>query len=166
MRSLHLAAIGVVISTAFVHVMLPAVHIFEDDCFPEFFKSYEGWPAVFILVGFLLTHVVHLCTSACHHEKNGIESQRKFGLVSVELGIAVHSVIIGIALGIAIDEFVALLVAISIHQFFEGIAVATIVVQVQFKKFWNGIIVAAIFILSTPVGVMLGLLIRNFSTNY
>ena len=143
--------------------MLPAVHIFEDACFPQEFKSYEGWPAVFILFGFLLTHCIHLCTSHCHHKNSDKITSDKFGLISVEIGIAVHSIIIGIALGLAMDEFIALLVAISIHQFFEGIAVATVLVQFQFKKFWSGIMVACIFVLSTPIGVFIGLLIKHYS---
>ena len=70
MRGLHLAAIGVVLSTAFVHVMLPAIHIFDDDCFPQGFKSYEGWPALLVLLGFLLTHLIHLFTTANHGDEN------------------------------------------------------------------------------------------------
>ena len=163
MRGLYLVAVGVVISTAFVHVMLPAVHIFEEECFPEAFKSYEGWPAVLMLVGLLLTHLIQICTTSINPSEIQVHDGG-FGLVGVELGIAVHSLIIGIALGIANDEFIPLLVALCIHQFFEGIAVASVLAQFKFKGKWTSITVAVIFVLSTPVGAMIGLLVKLFST--
>ena len=162
MRGLYLAAVGVVLSTAFVHVMLPAFHIFDDDCFPEFFKAYEGWPAVLILFGFLLTHLVHLFTSSKSKEYEPVEG--KFALVTVEMGIAIHSVIIGMSLGLAGEEYFAILVALSIHQFFEGIAVASVVMQVEFKRARTGLLVAGIFVLSTPTGALIGLMIKLFSS--
>ena len=50
----------------------------------------------------------------------------------LELGIVVHSVIIGISLGAAqsIDTIKPLLVALSFHQFFEGLGLGGCISQV------------------------------------
>ena len=52
----------------------------------------------------------------------------------LELGIASHSIIIGIALGVARDEFISLFIALVFHQFFEGIALSAVVMEAQMKK--------------------------------
>ena len=50
----------------------------------------------------------------------------------LEMGIVVHSVIIGISLGAAgsIDAIKTLLVALSFHQFFEGMGLGGCISQV------------------------------------
>jgi solute carrier family 39 (zinc transporter), member 1/2/3 len=44
----------------------------------------------------------------------------------LEAGIAIHSMVIGVAIGVSGgSEFISLLVAVAFHQFFEGFALAT-----------------------------------------
>ena len=44
----------------------------------------------------------------------------------LEVGIALHSVVIGVTLGVSRGpEFVSLLIAVAFHQFFEGFALCT-----------------------------------------
>lgn len=53
------------------------------------------------------------------------ESQRRISTYILEAGIAAHSVIIGVSLGVSTgSEFTGLLIALVFHQFFEGKAVA------------------------------------------
>jgi hypothetical protein len=54
----------------------------------------------------------------------------------LELGIVVHSVIIGISLGTAqsIDTIKPLLVALSFHQFFEGMGLGGCISQVFYLE--------------------------------
>ena len=54
----------------------------------------------------------------------------------LELGIAVHSIIIGIALGVAREEFRSLFIALVFHQFFEGIGLSSVVSEADFKMKW------------------------------
>lgn len=52
-------------------------------------------------------------------------NHRQITAYVLELGIALHSLIIGLTLGVAADaEFLTLLVALSFHQFFEGFALS------------------------------------------
>jgi zinc transporter 1/2/3 len=52
----------------------------------------------------------------------------------LEFGIALHSILIGIALGVATEDFGVLLIAISVHQFFEGLGLSIIVLEANMKK--------------------------------
>ncbi|KAG0089134.1 hypothetical protein BGZ93_010008 [Podila epicladia] len=81
----------------------------------------------------------------------------------LEFGIALHSVIIGIALGTTVGtEFVSLLIALLFHQFFEGVALGGRIASVKFHRASLGPwLLSAGFALSTPVGVALGIGIRQ-----
>jgi zinc transporter 1/2/3 len=158
--------IGIILSTAFVHVVLPAVGMFADPCFPEFFSHYEGWPGVIMLAGFLVTHLIQLSASHDHaydpknHDLGHFELNQKTTVLSLEIGIAIHSVLIGMALGLASEEFIPLLIAISVHQLFEGLALSSVLQQIKFDRTWVAIVLIAVYVLSTPVGVAFGILIR------
>lgn len=60
----------------------------------------------------------------------------------LEIGIVVHSVIIGISLGTAgsIDTIKPLLVALSFHQFFEGMGLGGCISQVLQFGWYNNFI--------------------------
>ncbi|KAM5586872.1 zinc transporter 1 [Rosa sericea] len=75
----------------------------------------------------------------------------------LELGILVHSVIIGITLGASQnpDTIKPLLVALSFHQFFEGIGLGGCISQAKFKA-RSAAIMAAFFSLTTPIGIAVG----------
>lgn len=79
----------------------------------------------------------------------------------LEGGLAVHSVIIGIALGIAEQaELVALIPALSFHQMFEGLAMGSQIAAVGFKS-WKALVLALIYTVSAPIGVAIGIGIRS-----
>ncbi|KAM5586871.1 zinc transporter 1-like [Rosa sericea] len=80
----------------------------------------------------------------------------------LELGILVHSVIIGISVGAThdTDTIKPLLVALSFHQFFEGISLGGCISQAQFKSLSEAIM-AAFFSLTTPIGIAIGIGISN-----
>ncbi|XP_050370658.1 zinc transporter 1-like [Argentina anserina] len=80
----------------------------------------------------------------------------------LELGILVHSVIIGIALGASQDPdtIKPLLVALSFHQFFEGIGLGGCISQAQFKS-RSAAVMAAFFSLTTPIGIAVGTAISS-----
>lgn len=76
----------------------------------------------------------------------------------LELGIVVHSVIIGISLGTAqsIDTIKPLLVALSFHQFFEGMGLGGCISQAKFES-RSTAIMATFFSLTTPIGIAIGM---------
>ena len=79
----------------------------------------------------------------------------------LEGGLAVHSIIIGIALGIAErGELAALIPALSFHQMFEGLAMGSQIAAVGFKS-WKAIVLALTYTVSAPVGVAIGIGIRS-----
>ncbi|KAF8377422.1 hypothetical protein HHK36_030799 [Tetracentron sinense] len=76
----------------------------------------------------------------------------------LELGIVVHSVIIGISLGASESPktIKPLVVALTFHQFFEGKGLGGCVSQAKFKC--PAIAIMALFFsLTTPVGIAIGI---------
>lgn len=85
------------------------------------------------------------------------EKKHKISTYLLQFGISIHSIIIGIALGIEISEFVPLLIALSFHQFFEGIGLGCILVDVDEKQYLIAIIFGLMFTFTTPIGVCIGI---------
>ncbi|KAK4355065.1 hypothetical protein RND71_024036 [Anisodus tanguticus] len=76
----------------------------------------------------------------------------------LELGILVHSIIIGVSLGASqnTEMIKPLLVALSFHQFFEGMGLGGCISKTKFKSISTAIM-AVIFSLTTPVGIGIGI---------
>ncbi|KAJ8331057.1 hypothetical protein QVD99_001140 [Batrachochytrium dendrobatidis] len=84
----------------------------------------------------------------------------------LELGIASHSIIIGLTLGVATDEFTTLLIALCFHQFFEGVALSAIVTEANFKRWAMTIYMAVFYTFATPIGIALGVgLYQSYNAN-
>ncbi|CAM0871415.1 unnamed protein product [Alopecurus aequalis] len=76
----------------------------------------------------------------------------------LELGIVVHSVIIGMSLGASesASTIKPLVVALTFHQFFEGIGLGGCIVQAKFRL-KSVLIMAIFFSLTLPIGVGIGI---------
>ncbi|XP_058087556.1 zinc transporter 9-like [Magnolia sinica] len=76
----------------------------------------------------------------------------------LELGIVVHSVIIGISLGASESPSTIrpLVAALRFHQFFESIGLGGCIVQERFKA-QAMVVMVLFFFLTTPVGMALGI---------
>ncbi|KAI3948507.1 hypothetical protein MKW98_019257 [Papaver atlanticum] len=80
----------------------------------------------------------------------------------LELGIVVHSVIIGIALGASQSPSTIkpLVAALTFHQFFEGMGLGGCISQAKFKS--KAVTIMALFFsLTTPFGIGIGIEISN-----
>ncbi|MCL7030769.1 hypothetical protein MKW94_027934 [Papaver nudicaule] len=83
----------------------------------------------------------------------------------LELGIVVHSVIIGIAVGVSRDPSTIkpLIVALTFHQFFEGMGLGGCLTQAEFKNkavAW----MAVCYSLTTPTGIAIGMgIMKSYS---
>jgi len=76
----------------------------------------------------------------------------------LELGIASHSIIIGIALGVSTEpEFKPLLVALTFHQFFEGMALSSVVMDSNFSQNIASIVMVLFYTFTTPLGIAIGI---------
>ncbi|RZC68225.1 hypothetical protein C5167_031480 [Papaver somniferum] len=83
----------------------------------------------------------------------------------LELGIVVHSVIIGIALGASESPSTIkpLVAALTFHQFFEGMGLGGCISQAKFKR--KAVTIMALFFsLTTPIGIGIGIAISNVYT--
>jgi zinc transporter 1/2/3 len=85
----------------------------------------------------------------------------KVSFISLELGIAFHSVLIGVTLGTTTEDFVALTIAISFHQFFEGLAFSSMLSEFIQEKSNFAFYMISIYILSTPLGCLIGIVTRQ-----
>ncbi|CAD6259648.1 unnamed protein product [Miscanthus lutarioriparius] len=116
---------------------------------------------------------VHVHTHATHGHSHGeadvISSPEEASIadtirhrVVLELGILVHSVIIGVSLGASVrpSTIRPLVGALSFHQFFEGIGLGGCIVQANFKLRAT-IMMAIFFSLTAPIGIALGIAISS-----
>ncbi|KMT12593.1 hypothetical protein BVRB_5g098330 [Beta vulgaris subsp. vulgaris] len=119
---------------------------------------------------------VHLHTHATHGHAHGpgpmdanLDGLSDFDRIRykvtsqvLELGIVVHSIIIGISLGTSqsLDTIKPLIVALCFHQFFEGIGLGGCIAQAAFRS-GSTMCMALFFSLTTPVGVAIGIGITN-----
>eukprot|EP00741_Cyanophora_paradoxa_P003934 tig00000741_g3827.t1 len=107
------------------------------------------------------------------------QRRRRVGLVGLEIAIAAHSVVIGIRapepalptaaeihykplLGISRENFTSLLIAIALHQFFEGIALSSAVLGAGIVRGWALPLLTIVpYGLATPAGVAIGVGIHS-----
>ncbi|KAF8035227.1 hypothetical protein BT93_C1293 [Corymbia citriodora subsp. variegata] len=112
------------------------------------------------------THATHGHShgSAYQDQEPGTSELLRHRVVSqvLELGIVVHSVIIGISLGTSSSAKTVkpLMAALTFHQFFEGMGLGGCITQAKFKARAT-IIMALFFSLTTPVGIAIGIGISN-----
>ena len=196
---------GVILATAFCHMLIGATERFSSPCLPSFFQeSYTAFAGVFCLLAILTVQLVQYLAVAYTHKAqtdNSLQveedepliqgekrkrhnspyrsvaedhdehthsvllssgTDRKISTYMLELGIATHSVIIGITLGMCRDdEFTALCVALAFHQFFEGMALSSTVLSSGFRSLAQPIGVVIFYTLTTPLGVLIGILISS-----
>jgi zinc transporter 1/2/3 len=85
-------------------------------------------------------------------------------LYSMEISVSVHSVIIGVGIGLLSREenlstLIPLIVAISFHQFVEGLGLGTnIINSLQFLSSIKVISFVIIFALTCPIGIIIGIM--------
>lgn len=92
-----------------------------------------------------------------------ISKEKMLNCIILECGIVIHSIFIGLSLAVSNSEFTTLYIALSFHQFFEGLGLGTRFADIIWpRKYWYlPWIMAIIFSLSTPLAIGVGLGIRN-----
>lgn len=172
---------GVIISTAFIHMFMASIASFMHECAPKFTK--ETYISIGPLITMSAAFLVHLIETVIltkmrdinkegegatkedfqiGHDHGYISKQQKISTYILELGILSHSIFIGIALGVTADnELWALLVAICFHQFFEGLGLGARIAEIPFASLVKPTVMVLFYTLTTPLGVLIGILIRN-----
>ncbi|OQS01016.1 Zinc (Zn2)-Iron (Fe2) Permease (ZIP) Family [Thraustotheca clavata] len=96
-----------------------------------------------------------------HISADSAALRKKISVALFEIGIAVHSVIIGVELGVTDGStFTTLWIALCFHQFFEGIAVGTSAVS-AFSGLRASVGTSVIYSLTTPLGIVIGILVSS-----
>ncbi|PQQ08137.1 zinc transporter 8-like [Prunus yedoensis var. nudiflora] len=177
-------AAGVILATGFIHVLPDAFENLTSPCLKEnpwgkfpftgsHSKNNQAQPVENggdeEKAGEHEGHV-HVHTHATHgHSHGSVDTSPTTQLLRhrvisqvLELGIIVHSVIIGISLGASEspDTIRPLVAALTFHQFFEGMGLGGCISQAKFKA--RGVAIMALFFsLTTPVGIAIGIGISN-----
>ena len=95
------------------------------------------------------------------HEECENEITKQITAIVLEFGILVHSVVIGVSLGVSDDSvFSSLVFAIAFHQFFEGIALGLVVGETSLKSMTK-VVLGVLFPLATPLGIVIGIVLRE-----
>jgi zinc transporter 1/2/3 len=82
-------------------------------------------------------------------------------VILAEISIALHSVIIGLVLGVApASEVAVLLIALTFHQMLEGVALGSAAVDAGLGRKAYAILVL-VFSLTTPLGTAVGIAVRS-----
>lgn len=127
----------------------------ENEVSPDVEKDHEGHMDVH-------THASH---GHAHPHMSSVSSGPSTELLRhrvitqvLELGIIVHSVIIGISLGASESPktIKPLVAALTFHQFFEGMGLGSCITQANFKSL-SITIMGLFFALTTPVGIAIGI---------
>lgn len=75
----------------------------------------------------------------------------------IEVGVSVHSILVGLAVGVVSGSaLIPLLIALVFHQFFEGLALGARIADANLPKL-SEFILGAIFSLAAPIGISVGI---------
>ncbi|KAF7581812.1 ZIP zinc/iron transport family protein [Clavispora lusitaniae] len=196
---------GVIIATAFIHLLGEAQANFASPCLDSSWDDYP-WSSAFALMGAFVMFTIELFVQkgmqhrhqmereqtdeeqqvakagvvgtkeeeieeqeveSTSSEEDFLEKQSKFNkllnLFLLEFGIVFHSVFVGLSLAIAGREFPTLFIAISFHQFFEGLGIGSRFASTVWPEKLRSLpwIFALVFSLTTPIGIAAGLGVRT-----
>ena len=138
---------GVILATAFIHMLPESLEQFSSPCLTGGWTNYGAFAGVFCMIASFALQLLELAAASYmdslrekrspsgsfsqdemekgdHGHVHGaafLESEeasfRNVGVMMLELGIVMHSIIIGITLAnTGNDEFVTLLIALVFHQ--------------------------------------------------
>ncbi|CRG90445.1 hypothetical protein PISL3812_07489 [Talaromyces islandicus] len=100
-------------------------------------------------------------------DADSIAAERSFrqqisAFLILEFGVMFHSVIIGLNLGVAGDEFATLYPVLVFHQSFEGLGIGARMSAIPFaRNSWLPWLLCLTYGLTTPIAIAIGLGVRN-----
>ena len=207
---------GVIIATAFIHLLAPANEALTNPCLTGPIADYDWVEGIALMTVFVLffTELMAMRFATFDHDhaaaKNELEnqhqlseSQRKISTSSahapgedhlghnrqhihhddaddhhyhvedyaaqmtaifiLEFGVVFHSIFVGLTLAVAGDEFKTLYVVLVFHQTFEGLGLGSRLAATPWPKSkrWTPYILGAVYSLSTPIALAIGLAVRT-----
>lgn len=174
--------------------MLPAaMEALTDECLPASWKVYNAFAGLFAMLAAmgmqLIEYIAHQRYRSIKNDKtftlangntidNGqllghchnlnIQDDNETNKIStylLEFGIALHSVMIGLALGTTTDEFIALFIALCFHQFFEGMALGAQIARLDRISLRSALFMIIFFAITTPLGIGIGIGLQTKAYN-
>ncbi|UJR16601.1 hypothetical protein I4U23_003501 [Adineta vaga] len=169
---------GVILATGFIHMLPAAMDALTDPCLPDSWKAYDASAG---LIAMLAVMIMQLSEYIVHQHYRSIQSKtnstttvelvdryyqaKKISTYLLEFGIALHSILIGLALGTADDEFTVLFIALCFHQFFEGMALGAQITRLDRISLRSIIWMITFFAVTTPLGIGIGIVVQSKSYN-
>lgn len=190
---------GIIISTAFIHLLFHAFVAFSNECVGTL--VYEAVSPAIAMAALYVTFLADFfmarplrrraqqalrvtSDSSLQSSEDKIESTQslqpsdawqadssqcqaqlqKWNVMFLEAGVIFHSVIIGVTIGTAAGTgWVALLIAITFHQFCEGLGLSSRIAMLHSSQVTRLLKVGlhSAFIASTPLGIAIGIGARN-----
>ncbi|KAI9360844.1 Zinc/iron permease [Zopfochytrium polystomum] len=154
-------------TTASAHTVGDAAATTADDCGAVHPSSADGEAALTfaVVVDASTTAATSIGATSSGAAIDAIHShatRRGLSTAILEAGIVFHSLVIGLTLGVtADDQFAGLLAAVCFHQLFEGMALGSLLADLQGKSFAERAALAIMYPLSTPVGIVVGVAVHN-----
>lgn len=102
------------------------------------------------------------CASNQHEILHMLErKERQLVCYLLEMGISLHSILIGIAFGLETHGLIVLMIALMFHQFFEGVSLSSVFIEAHFKHLRSIIFMIIIYSLTLPIGSIFGVILRS-----
>ncbi|PRP87403.1 hypothetical protein PROFUN_00614 [Planoprotostelium fungivorum] len=194
---------GVILATAFIHMLSDAFEQFSNPCLTGIWVDYGAFTGLFTMAASLIIHFIEFLSlraidniiarkkakcqseekavtiedgvviedddhsSEDHNHAHGLllmddDGSKGVSIYLLELGITIHSVLIGVSLAVTTgSDFRSLLAALCFHQFFEGIGLGTRIIELKNKSWKKPILMCVIYSLTTPIGIAIGIGARH-----
>ncbi|XP_031277480.1 probable zinc transporter 8 [Pistacia vera] len=170
-------AAGIILATGFMHVLPDSFDMLSSSCLED--NPWHKFPFtgfVAMLSAIVTLMVDSLATSIYSQKCNtgggvlipeagSVGSQlMRYGVIAMvlELGIVVHSIVIGLSLGASNNtcSIKGLIAALCFHQMFEGMGLGGCILQAEYKLF-KKMVMVFFFAVTTPFGIALGIALSN-----
>jgi zinc transporter 1/2/3 len=195
---------GVLLTTGFIHLLLPAQENLSSPCLSEgWLSAYPSWAFLFCVIAIAVMQMVdyYVATWIMRYQKRAdaevpsdpspskdnfldtvdicvtyppskdmecgecalvVNQKVRFAAVVIsEASVAVHSLLIGLALGVTNrTNYVALFIALIFHQLLEGVGLGSAAVHAGMRTRLV-LVLAVVFSLTTPLGTAIGIGLRQ-----
>ncbi|CAJ1035705.1 putative ZIP Zinc transporter [Leishmania shawi] len=145
------------ISVAIMHSLEACLRAFVQDCSAVLNSPITSEESKHLLSGYKAgDRHFHPPVPALDDSEDPVGLQI-LSAVLLEFGVSLHSLFIGLTVGVCADaELYTLMCALSFHQFFEGVALGSRIVDTTLSLHTEYIFVA-VFVLSAPFGTAVGI---------
>ncbi|KAG9140913.1 hypothetical protein Leryth_010442 [Lithospermum erythrorhizon] len=177
---------GIILGTGFMHVLPDSFEMLSSSCLPDFPWHVFPFSGLLAMFSAIVTMMIDSIATSVTNNKKGLhvaainangdeekagddkleyeKSLSRYRVIAMvlELGIIVHSIVIGLSLGVSNNPCTikGLVAALCFHQMFEGMGLGGCILQADYK-FIKKAIMVFFFAVTTPAGIAVGILLSN-----